>query len=158
MPTRGGRKRRTKRRRGGTRKRFGGDMLKCMAKCRADAKALLSKAKVAVTAAKAVGSNLRSKSAPAALSALERYKQNAKKSQPIVSKGMVDMKKMIKLGKESGGITATAQKWGKPAAGGRKRRGSRKHRRSKRRRGSRKHRRSKRRRGSRKHRRSKRRR
>ena len=106
-----------------------------MNKCRADAKALLSTAKVSVAAAKSMGSNLRSKSAPAAVSALERYTRNAKKSQQIESEGMKDMKKMIKLGKENTtGITATAQKWGRPT-GGRKRRGS-KRRRSKKRRGS----------------------
>ena len=141
MPTRGIKKR-VKRRRGGTRKRFGGDMLKCMNKCRADAKALLSKAKVAVKEAKSMDKNLRSQSAPAALSALERYKRNAKKSQPIVKRGMVDMQKMIKKGKEDNdGITALATGFGKK--GGRSKR-----RRSKKRRGS-KRRRSRKRRGSR---------
>ena len=123
-----------------------------MNKCRADAKALLSKAKVAVKEAKSMDKNLRSQSAPAALSALERYKRNAKKSQPIVKRGMVDMQKMIKKGKEDNdGITALATGFGKK--GGRskrrrskKRRGSRK--RSKKRRGS-KRRRSRKRRGSR---------
>ena len=139
MPTRRGRKRRVKRRRGGTRKRFGGNcMMKCVNTCNKMKKTGKQLHKIVSNPP----TSLRSKSVPTTKSgfkAADSWIKKVEKKEKELSKGTSDAKKVVAAAKanyKTGDVVRGVHELSKAGAG--------KHRRSKRRRS--KHRRSKRRR------------
>ena len=139
MPTRRGRKRRVKRRRGGTRKRFGGNcMMNCINKCNKMKKTEKQLHKIVSNPP----TSLRSKSVPTTKSgfkAADSWIKKVEKKEKELSKGTSDAKKVVAAAKanyKTGDVVRGVHELSKAGAG--------KHRRSKRRRS--KHRRSKRRR------------
>ena len=161
MPTRRGRKRRVKRRRGGTRKKFGGNcMMDCVNNCNKMKKTEKQLHKIVSNPP----TSLRSKSVPTTKSgfkAADSWIKKVEKKEKELSKGTSDAKKVVAAAKahyKTGDVVRGVHELSKAGAGKHRRS---KRRRSKKRRGSRrrsrKNRRSKKRRGS-KRRRSKRRR
>ena len=141
MPTRRGRKRRVKRRRGGTRKRFGGNcMMKCVNTCNKMKKTGKQLHKIVSNPP----TSLRSKSVPTTKSgfkAADSWIKKVEKKEKELSKGTSDAKKVVAAAKanyKTGDVVRGVHELSKAGAG--------KHRRSKRRRSKKRRRRSKRRR------------
>ena len=141
MPTRIGRKRRVKRRRGGTRKRFGGNcMMKCVNTCNKMKKTKKQLHKIVSHPP----TSLRSKSVPTTKSgfkAADSWIKKVEKKEKELSKGTSDAKKVVATAKanyKTGDVVRGVHELSKAGAG--------KHRRSKRRRSKKRRRRSKRRR------------
>ena len=90
----GGKRRRSRRRRSRRRRRSGGNLVKCMAKCRNDAVKSGSAANDMKKAMKGVAA----KPLAQKMSALNKYKAAAEKQKKVASAGLEDAKKAIDIG------------------------------------------------------------
>ena len=91
----GGKRRRSRKRRSRRRRRSGGNLVKCMAKCRDDA----AKSGHAANDMKNAMKGVAKKSMGQKMSALNKYKAAAEKQKKVASAGLEDAKKAIAAGR-----------------------------------------------------------